>query len=155
MANSSTKLPIVVAHYDRGQDSTGKVAPFHWSVLIPISPAGVDAYAYQVLGNMDTFEFPNAMVEPSFAKHSAYRGAVVVGGVSESELSIVNEVAARVPVHRHRDDWNCQNWVIAFLERLKPFGFVPANVTESGIRNELMEQEKKWQVADLVYGETA
>ena len=73
----------------------------------------------------------------------------------ECVLNKVNEVAVRVPIHRHRNDWNCQNWVIALLDRLKAFGFVPADVTESGIRNELMEQEKKWQVADLVYGETA
>ena len=147
------KLPIIVAHYDRGKDSTGAIAPFHWSILIPIPPTGTDAYAFQILGNMDTFELSSATIEPKYAKHEAYRGAVVVGSVPENELSRVNEVASRVAIYRYRNDWNCQNWVIATLDRMKPYGFVGANVTENGIRNELAEQEARWQEGESVYGE--
>lgn len=147
------KLPIIVAHYDRGKDSTGAIAPFHWSILIPIPPTNVNAYAFQILGNMDTFELSSGSIEASYAKHEAYRGAVVVGAVHENEISKVNEVAARVAIYRYRGDWNCQNWVMATLERLKPVGIVDPQVTESGVRNELAEQEARWQVGESVYGE--
>jgi len=74
-----------------------------------------------------------------------YRGCVHVGNAKEEELPMIKDVLSRVQVYRGREDWNCQNWVLSAVERLKQCGCICGNVTGNAIRNELEQIWQNWE----------
>lgn len=154
-ANAPWKLCI--AQYWRGHHSNGSALPLHWA-LFAISNLTPEPLAFnkssdlhehlgtcfQVIGNTINYEF-SCTEECMEVLADEYRGCLHVGNVIEEELSVVKDILSRVQVYRHREDWNCQNWVLAAVERLKQNGSISANVTANGIRNELEDMWRHWE----------
>jgi len=147
---------LCVAQYWRGRDGNGSAFPLHWALfaISNLTPEPLafnkssDLYehlgiCFQVTGNTINFQF-SCTEECMEVLADEYRGCLHVGDAKEEELSAVKDILSRVQVYRGREDWNCQNWVLAAVERLKQWGCVSANVTANGIRNELEDMWQNW-----------
>jgi len=152
---------LCVAQYWRGYDSNGRRMPLHWA-LFAISNADPDSIkassigkqqadqvdhwgtCYQAVGNIDTFSYSCTEDECMEILVGGYRGCLAVGQL-DSFSTEVDTLLQRVTVHRGRDDWNCQDWVLAALERLKACGYVASNITGNGVRNELEDILTNWK----------
>jgi hypothetical protein len=99
---------------------------------------------YQAIGNIDTFAYSCTEDECMEILAEGYRGCLVVGQV-DSFSAEVDALLQRITVFRSREDWNCQNWVLAALERLKAFNYVASNVSDNGVRNELEDILTNWK----------
>ncbi|KAJ8589542.1 hypothetical protein M405DRAFT_817844 [Rhizopogon salebrosus TDB-379] len=99
---------------------------------------------YQAIGNTDTFAYSCTEDECMEILAEGYRGCLVVGQI-DSFSAEMDASLQRVTVFRRREDWNCQNWVLAALERLKAFNYVASNVSANGVRNELEDILTNWK----------
>ncbi|OJA16404.1 hypothetical protein AZE42_05505 [Rhizopogon vesiculosus] len=152
---------LCVAQYWRGYDSNGRRMPLHWA-LFAISNADPDSIkasssgqehadqvdhwgtCFQAIGNIDTFTYSCTEDECMEILAEGYRGCLLVGNI-DSFSPDVDTLLQRVTVWRGREDWNCQNWVLGALERLKACNYVASNVTADGVRNELEDILKNWK----------
>lgn len=157
---SDTRI-LCVAQYWRGYDSNGCRMPLHWA-LFAISNADSDSIqasssgkeqadqvdhwgaCYQVIGNIDTFTYSCTEDECMEILAEGYRGSLVVGKI-DSCLAEMEKLLQRVTVCRGREDWNCQNWVLSALEKLKACNYVARNISGNGVRNELEDILTNWK----------
>jgi hypothetical protein len=148
---------LCVAQYWRGRDSNGQPLPLHWALFAiwngttdSLSSAQYSAAndhwgtCYQAIGNSDTFTYSRTVDECMEILADEYRGCLVVGEVNGGDLEEIEKGLENITIYRHRIDWNCQNWVLAALERLKVRGCVGTNVTANGLRNELRDMWETW-----------
>ncbi|KAF9237644.1 hypothetical protein BU15DRAFT_63033 [Melanogaster broomeanus] len=135
--------------------------PLHWALfLIPnattqsldASSSGTESAAqvdhwgtcYQAIGNIDTFAYSSDH-ECMEILADEYRGCLPLGEIDISRCDEVELLMRQVSVYRGREDWNCQNWVLGAVEKLKAKGLVTPNVTPNGIRNELEDILRNWK----------
>ncbi|KIJ62758.1 hypothetical protein HYDPIDRAFT_113850 [Hydnomerulius pinastri MD-312] len=153
---------LCVAQYHRGHSFDGQQMPLHWALfLLPnatpeslrSSSSGkesadqVDHWGtcYQAIGNSDTFAFSRTEDECMEILTQEYRGCLSLGEIDPKRREEVDPLVQRVPVYRQRRDWNCQNWVLAAVDRLKASELVGENVTSSGVRNDLEDILRAWK----------
>jgi len=150
---SSETRKLCIAQYWRGRDGNGRVLPLHWA-LFAISNLTPEPLAtsratdlhdhlgvcFQAIGNMVNFEY-SCTEECVEVLADEYRGCLLIG---EGDYAVVEDLVKRVQVYRGREDWNCQNWVLGAVEKLKRRGCVGENVTANAIRHELDEMWKNW-----------
>lgn len=75
-----------------------------------------------------------------------YRGCLVVGEIDVFSEKEIGTLLQQVTVYRGRENWNCQNWVLAALERLKASNHIASNVSRDGVRNELEDILNDWMI---------
>ncbi|KAF8842087.1 hypothetical protein BDN67DRAFT_948373 [Paxillus ammoniavirescens] len=161
MTNPPGTLKLCVAHYWRGYSFDGQRLPLHWALFL-ISNATPQSLGesksgresadganhlgtcYQAIGNIDTFAYSETE-ECMEILAEEYRGCLPLGDINASRLVEVAVLMQQVRVHRGREDWNCQNWVLAAVEKLKAKGLVALDVTANGIRNELEDILREWK----------
>jgi len=95
---------------------------------------------FQAIGNMVNFEY-SCTEECVEVLADEYRGCLLI---VEGDYVVVEDLVKRVQVYRGREDWNCQNWVLGAVEKLKRRGYVGENITANAIRHELDEMWKNW-----------
>ncbi|KAH7884689.1 hypothetical protein F5I97DRAFT_1488063 [Phlebopus sp. FC_14] len=153
---------LCVAHYWRGHAFDGQRLPLHWALFL-ISNATPESLresssgkesadevdhwgtCYQAIGNIDTFAYSRTDDECMEILADEYRGCLPLGDIDNSRLEEVDSLLQQVAVYRAREDWNCQNWVLAALDKLKSKGLVAPNVTPNGVRNELEDILRAWK----------
>ncbi|KAF8135011.1 hypothetical protein EV363DRAFT_1429691 [Boletus edulis] len=146
-------LTLCVAHYWRGRSSDGQRFPLHWALFLisnathqslSASSAGREAAdqidhwgtCYQAIGNSDTFTYSRTEYECMEILANAYRGYQ-----DEAE-----RLMQQVDIHRNREDWNCQSWVLAAVEKLKANGLLPPHISSDRIRSGLEDVLRKWKL---------
>lgn len=157
----SERRTLCVAQYWRGHDSNGNRMPLHWA-LFAISNANPDSIkasssgkehsdqvdhwgtCYQAIGNIDTFTYSCIEDECMEILAEGYRGCLVVGEIDVNSEKEIGTLLQQVTVYRGRENWNCQNWVLAALERLKASNHIASTVSRDGVRNELEDILNDW-----------
>ena len=150
---TSRRLEVIVRQLHRGRGSEGNVLPYHWAILFHEKSNFHEARVYQVAGNIDTFLLDTFHVERDFTKPEGYRGAVKVGTIDKGDVPRAEQIFRDIPVYRHRTDWNCQNWCMSALSRMRAAGITDATKSETMLRDELSEQDNLWETGEDVYGE--
>ncbi|KAF9223448.1 hypothetical protein BS17DRAFT_781878 [Gyrodon lividus] len=162
MINPPSTVTLCIAHYWRGYSSDGLRMPLHWALFLisNATPQSLGASScgresadevdhwgtcYQAIGNIDTFAYSQTDDECMEILAGQYRGCLPLGDVDVSRIDELGPLMRQVRVYRGRQDWNCQNWVLGAVEKLKVHGFVASNVTENGIRNELEDVLREWR----------
>lgn len=155
-------LTLCVAHYWRGHASDGQRLPLHWALFLvsnttlqslSASSSGretaeqVDHWGtcYQAIGNIDTFTYSRTEYECMEILADAYRGCLPLGDIDPARSTQVERLMQQVVVHRGREDWNCQNWVLAAVDKLKANGLLPPHVSSDRIRSGLEDLLHKWK----------
>lgn len=155
-------LTLCVAHYWRGHASDGQRLPLHWALFLvsnttlqslSASSSGREAAeqvdhwgtCYQAIGNIDTFTYSRTEYECMEILADAYRGCLPLGDIDPARSTQVERLMQQVVVHRGREDWNCQNWVLAAVDKLKANGLLPPHVSSDRIRSGLEDLLHKWK----------
>ncbi|TFK56186.1 hypothetical protein OE88DRAFT_1652821 [Heliocybe sulcata] len=111
---------LYVAHYGHPLLKGAK----HWALLLPTTNQSY--VAYQISGSTDTYEVkPPEDVRP--AEDSTYLGKVEVGHVENDQREKLEKAVQAIAVTRGDLSWNCQNWIIEVLGKLKAEGFAVTN----------------------------
>lgn len=76
----------------------------------------------------------------------AYRGCLPLGNIDLARSAEVERLTQQVVVHRGREDWNCQSWVLAAVDKLKANGLLPPHVSSEDIRGRLEDVLRKWKL---------
>ena len=76
---------------------------------------------------------------------SAYRGCLPIGNIDIARSAEAEHLMQQVGVHRGREDWNCQSWVLAAVDKLKASGLLPPHVSSDRIRSGLEDVLRKWK----------
>lgn len=155
-------LTLCVAHYWRGRASDGQRKPLHWALFLisnatpeslSRSSTGRDASeqvdhwgtCYQAIGNINTFAYSQTELECMEILADAYRGCLPLCNISLDRVPEAEHLMQQVPVYRGREDWNCQNWVLAAVDMLKGDGLLPPHVSSDRIRSGLEDILRKWK----------
>jgi len=82
---------------------------------------------------------------------NTYMGSVKVGTVHKDRTFRADDIALativqRTPVVRGNLNWNCQNWVVAALERLKDAGHGISEVSAEELQGKLVQVQR-----DIIY----
>lgn len=156
-------LTLCVAHYWRGRSSDGQRLPLHWAlflisnattVSLRFSSSGKEAAeevdhwgtCFQAIGNIDTFTYSRTEYECMEILADAYRGCLPLGNIDLARSSEAERLMQQVVIHRGREDWNCQNWVLSAVDKLKANGILPPHVSSDLIRSGLEEVLRKWKL---------
>jgi len=119
----------------------------HWSLAVPLSRN--DAHAFQLKGNYDTFLYDYDYDTKFSELASAARGGILIGVIPSGKLSWLKEKLKEVQVSHHNPEFDCQNWVLEAIQLLKETeGIINSGITEKKVRQELEEEEGRWEVAD-------
>ncbi|KAF1824366.1 uncharacterized protein K489DRAFT_378776 [Dissoconium aciculare CBS 342.82] len=119
------KLPIYLVTYDRGTyDLTGQTRPYHWSYFIqlPGSSTGQQrpGIAHQLRGMPGSFHYPGPEALDLSKTLPAPNQELEIGEIDADELDRVHEILAMVSIDLGESTkWNCQNWSLEGLERMK------------------------------------
>ncbi|KAG0705719.1 hypothetical protein DFH29DRAFT_799598 [Suillus ampliporus] len=142
----SEQRTICVAQYWRGLDSNGQRMPLHWALFAISNANQVDHWGtcYQAIGNTDTFTYSCMEDECMEILADGYRGCLVVGKIDSFPAEAIDTLLKQVTVYRGRENWNCQNWVLAALERLKCCNYVASSVSRDAVRHELEDILNNW-----------
>ena len=142
---------VGVAQYERGSPSNPQ--PYHWAIMLRKSVR--DAWFYQIEGNSDCYGLSPFLLKHCFKKSGAYRGAIRIGAIEANDRSRFEEILRKVPIYRNRPDWNCQNWVVAAIERLQAAGFLQRDIvfSQQALLNDLKDVEESWQTGQNVFGD--
>ncbi|KAG1905562.1 uncharacterized protein F5891DRAFT_694665 [Suillus fuscotomentosus] len=134
----SEKRTLCVAQYWRGHDSNASSSGKehsdqvdHWGTC------------YQAIGNIDTLTYSCIEDECMEILAEGYRGCLAVGEIDVFSEKEIGALLRQVTVYRGRENWNCQNWVLAALERLKASNHIASNISRDGVRNELEDIPKR------------
>ncbi|KAF8889297.1 hypothetical protein BD779DRAFT_1785431 [Infundibulicybe gibba] len=112
-------LDVYVAHFGHPQLLGAK----HWAIVVMTEPKILHGVAYQVTGSTLTY----SVKQPESIKlleTQEYLGRVLVGKVHQDwvsgpESTSLSTILQDTPVDKGNLRWNCQNWVVDGLQRLR------------------------------------
>lgn len=137
-----TKCTLYLVTYDRGTYSTtGKVKPYHWSYFIEVKIDGPKrlGIAHQLRGMPGAFYY-RGPEEVDLAKSGSLKEELEVGEVDESSFDKIHEILKDLEIDTSESSgWNCQNWALNGLEKLKEEGFIYDHMTTDVVKNWLKE----------------
>ncbi|KAF8905624.1 hypothetical protein CPB85DRAFT_1315242 [Mucidula mucida] len=145
-----SNLPVIISQHDLLAHPRRTE---HWALAVITDIALGSARVFQLIGGMDSFCFESVDVTIIDAT-AEYCGGVQVGEIAPSDIADLEKWLRAVPIHRHRTDWDCQDWVVDAVRALSmdDRGVVFADMTERSIRAELKEEKERWQTGqDLVH----
>lgn len=85
-------------------------------------------------------------VNQPLANKEDYRGCCYLGRVSETKLSRMGAILAKIEVFRNCPIWNSHDWVETALRTLRDSGF-PVH-SEEEVRHGRLQDEMLWQLED-------
>ncbi|OIW30776.1 hypothetical protein CONLIGDRAFT_679534 [Coniochaeta ligniaria NRRL 30616] len=136
------KRTLYLVTYDRGTyDTTGKVKPHHWSFFIQKEVNGGKdmGIAHQLHGMPGAFYYTGPEVL-DLAESGPRKEELEIGEVDDSRLCRVHEILQQVRIDTvESSGWNCQDWALDGLERLKEEGFVYDYLTQETVKHWLRE----------------
>jgi hypothetical protein len=135
--------PLIVAQYAiEGHPRRTE----HWS-LVALESQRI-GHVFELVGNLDTFAYVPKSVS-RFGYSTRLRGGCRVGSIARDKLDWLKETLNEVIVVRNNPDFDCQTWVIDALRLVKgSSGVEISNVSERGIREELIQEKERWEQAE-------
>jgi hypothetical protein len=113
-------LDVVVAQHGHERLPGAK----HWSIVVITDTVNLEGVAFEVTGSTTTYEVKQPE-EVQLLNSQSYMGRIKVGTVHIDRAFGIEDTAAvgtiiqSTPVVRGSLNWNCQNWVVAALKRLR------------------------------------
>jgi hypothetical protein len=112
-------LDVVVAQYGHAKLPGAK----HWAIVVITNRGKLKGVAYQLTGSTETYEIKQPE-EIWLLGSRTYMGNIKVGTVYGDyafgvESAALCTIIQHTPLVRGDLNWNCQNWVVAALKRLK------------------------------------
>jgi hypothetical protein len=128
--------------YDRGTYlKTGTPKPYHWSFFIQRELKGTTnlGIEYQLRGMPGAFYYPGPE-DVNLTKSASVKEELQIGEVVAAKLDLVHQRLKECRIETvESSGWNCQDWTLEGLEKLRAEGFVDATYTEGVVRNWLRE----------------
>ncbi|KAF8894438.1 hypothetical protein BD779DRAFT_838080 [Infundibulicybe gibba] len=122
---------LMIAHYYAEPS-----LPWRWSIMV-LQDAN-EGCIFELTGNTHTFSFGSRKVQPDIS----YRGACLLGWVPTSTVEALEARLRKVPIHRHREGWDSQNWVLNAVRWLQDDQIIEP-ITEEMIRDELAHEVRR------------
>ncbi|KAF8889275.1 hypothetical protein BD779DRAFT_1385310, partial [Infundibulicybe gibba] len=125
---------VYVAHYGHPRLLGAK----HWAIIVATTPGGSHSIAYQVTGSTTTYTIKEPeRIDVLYSQ--TYLGRVKVGYAhkgwhSETHNTSLEKILRNTPVVHGDLGWNCQNWVVAGLCRLREAGYDIMPFSHRGLR---------------------
>lgn len=146
---SASTYPLIVFQYVLEGHPTRTE---HWNLVVLRSRE--EATVHELRGNYDTFTYACSELDnfTAYTLSAGCRGGCLIGQVpaKAGDDGWLKEALNKVPVIRsdRRFDW--QTWVIAVIRALRDMrpGVIDQDVTERYIRDELIKEMERWNVAD-------
>ncbi|EPE04408.1 hypothetical protein F503_01412 [Ophiostoma piceae UAMH 11346] len=136
------KRTLYPVTYDRGTYSTtGKTKPYHWSYFIRLEIKGNSnlGIAHQLRGMPGAFYYQGPE-KVDLSKSGSLKEELEVGEVDDAKLGKVHELLKDVTIDNvESSGWNCQDWALAGMEKLKAEGFVYDYLTAEALKNWMKE----------------
>lgn len=103
--------------------------------------------AFQITGSTNTYEVKQPE-EVELLHSNTYMGSVSVGTVHRdyafgAEGTALATIVQRTPVVRENLNWNCQNWVIAALKRLKDAQYDISEVSVEELQTQFTQVQRE------------
>ncbi|KAF7513308.1 hypothetical protein GJ744_009729 [Endocarpon pusillum] len=134
---------LYLVTYDRGTYlNTGKSKPYHWSFFIQkeIKSAVNLGIAHQLRGMPGAF-FYKGPEEMDLNESGPLKEELQIGEVDAAKLDLVHERLKECGIDAvESSGWNCQDWALEGLEKLRAEGFVDETYTQEVVRNWLKEK---------------
>ena len=136
------RFSIQIASYGRGRHPVNNhVMPYHWALFLSDGPSHTDHIIYQLKGMPGAFHYDGP---EKFDHLSSGLGLkleeVDVGEVPVQKAKSFEKIIEAVHISKQEFDWNCQNWTLDALERLKDSGYLYDYITTEGIKAWLKEK---------------
>lgn len=115
----SQNLDIVVAQYGHAKLPGAR----HWAIVVITNQENMKGIAFQVTGSTNTYEIKQPE-EVELLRLTTYMGNIKVGTVYRDyafgeDSTALFAIIQNTPVVRGNRNWNCQNWIVDALKRLK------------------------------------
>ncbi|KAH7139218.1 hypothetical protein B0J11DRAFT_575136 [Dendryphion nanum] len=150
-----TKYTLYLITYDRGRyPITNEIKPYHWLFFIQTSSSGSQtlgiahhlrgmpgAFHYSGPETLDLDQSSTSLAEAAdLVRCVPPKEKLEIGEVEEEKMDRVREVFEEVGIVRTEyRGWNCQNWGMEALERLRGEACVYEWITGEGVRRWLKE----------------
>jgi hypothetical protein len=135
----SQSLKVVVAQYGHVRLAGAK----HWSIVILTDPGSASGVAYQITGSTTTYEVKEPE-EVRLLQSKSFMGCVEVGSMKKghafgTERTSAESIIRETEVVKGNIRWNCQNWVVAALRRLRDAQYDISDVSLEGLQDQLAQ----------------
>lgn len=134
---------LYLVTYSRGRHGlTNAVQPYHWLFFIQAKIVGGKkiGITHQLRGMPGGFYYPGPE-EIDFDASQIKREEVEIGQVPVDKLDKVHELLKEIRIEKSETlRWNCQDWSLAGLDKLRAEGFVDETYTNDVIRHWLKEE---------------
>jgi hypothetical protein len=133
---------LYLVTYDRGRHPlTDKILPRHWSFFVQVEVDGEKnlGIAHQLRGMPGNFRY-NGPEEVDLNKSSSLKTELQIGEVDAARLDSLYNCLKECRIDQSESSgWNCQDWALDGLEKLKAEGFVYEEYTQEMVKNWLKE----------------
>lgn len=134
---------LYLVTYHRGTYlNTGRPKPYHWSFFIQKKVEnGINlGIAHQLRGMPGAFYYMGPE-EVDLAKSRSLKEELLIGEVDESKLSLVHQRLKDCRIDTvESSGWNCQDWALEGLEKLRADGFIYDGYTRETVKAWLKEK---------------
>jgi hypothetical protein len=137
-------LDVVVAQYGHAKLPGAK----HWAIVVITDRGKLEGVAFQLTGSTNTYEIKQPQ-EIELLCSTTYMGSIKVGTVHGdyafgAESTALRTIIQHTPVVRGDLNWNCQNWVVAALKRLKDAGHsILVEISIGGLQAQLSQVQRE------------
>lgn len=138
-----SKYPLFVITYDRGKrwDEPTKEKPYHWAFFVQTSTTWGPGCAFQLRGMPGGFHY-SAEETMDITKSGSQKAELEVGSVPVEKYERFKQLLEEVPIDNvESSGWNCQNWSLTALDRLRAEGFIAEECTNNVIQHWLREDQ--------------
>ncbi|KAF9052470.1 hypothetical protein BDZ89DRAFT_1056820 [Hymenopellis radicata] len=143
----SAYYDIFVAHFGHPLLRGAK----HWAIVVMPDLAKLAGTAYQISGGTETYEI-KMPEHTDLIETPTYMGRAYVGRVDRNKIegceNSLRSILDNTPVTLGDLNWNCQNWVVEGLQRMRGAGHSNVeDVSLEGLRGQLdkaRREDGKW-----------
>lgn len=136
-------LPLVVAQY-KIEDHPRRT--HHWSLVALMNRS--NARVFQLIGNKNNFQYRVGHTN-QFTRSKTLRGGCQVGHIEADKLDWLAQRLQEVDITYNDLDFDCQTWILGALRLLhNDEGVEISIISEKAIREELKEEENRWEQAE-------
>jgi hypothetical protein len=113
--------------------------PYHWSYFIKTAPDESRGIAHQLRGMPGGFHYPGPE-GLDLTTSEPPRDILELGEIDESKLDRIHGILKDLRIETSESSgWNCQNWALSGLDRLRTEGFVYDHFTQEAVKSWLKE----------------
>lgn len=128
------KYMIYIVTYNRGVDwKTGEVRPFHWAIFIQTDATNGknEGIAHQLCGMAGGYYYPGPETI-DLNKSAKAKQEMEIGEIDDTKLTEIWACLKEVNEEKNESSpWNCQDWALEGVEKLRAKGFIgPDNTRE-------------------------